>query len=152
MRNRMHDELSARFPDNPEPWFKQAGIFENAKGPTSVAEAVARLGDSATTARILASLPFGFWNGLLTRHYEKLWRSCLHRCFPAARGRRQVVEVVERLRLFRNRLAHHERLMHLDLATRHDDLLNLAMWIDEDCRAWIAAQSRVPELLNDRPR
>lgn len=151
VRNRMHIELTAVFPDDPAPWYEQDGIFQHEKGPLLVEETKDRLGGNATVGRVVASLPFGFWNGLLTRHYEDLWRQCLYKCFAGAKGRKDVVAVMERVRLFRNRIAHHERLFHQDLMAKHDDLIKLAMWADIDCRTWIIAGSRVREVIAARP-
>jgi hypothetical protein len=157
LRNRIHEVMTAAHPDNPDPWFKQEGIFVGEKGPRLVADAEDRLtrdGQDVTTGRIVASVPFGFWNGLFTRVYSTLWAQTLHRCFaqhgPKKRG--QVVEVTDSIKLFRNRLAHHERIIHNDLRARHDDLLKLAMWLDPDARDWIAVQSKVLAVLADRPR
>jgi abortive infection bacteriophage resistance protein len=156
VRNRLHDELARDHPNNPDPWYKQA-IFVGPKGPESVADAerrIAQRGNTVTPARVISSLPFGFWNALFGTSYEKLWRTCLHRCFkPHGPGRRKdVVTLTERIRLFRNCVAHHERLYHQDVRTRHDDLLKLAMWIDPDARDWISSASRVNAVINARPR
>jgi hypothetical protein len=157
LRNRIHDVMTAAYPDNPEPWFKQDNIFVGEKGPRLIAEAVDRLKrDKAdvTTGRIIASVSFGFWNGLFVRSYSNLWAQTLNRCFAehGPRKRERVVEATESIKIFRNRLAHHERIIQYDLRARHDDLVKLAMWIDPEAREWILGQSKVLELLGRRPR
>lgn len=155
LRNRMHEAITAAYPDNPDPWFRQDGIFKNERGPDLIAEAEVRvrsLSQDVTTPRIVAALPFGFWNGLLTRSYEDLWRECLHTAFMGAKGRKQVVSITEQVRLWRNRVAHHERLFHKDMRSQHDHLVKLAMWCGDGCRDWILAQSRVPAMIQQRPK
>lgn len=157
LRNRLHRELSTAFPDNPDPWYRQGGVLHGPKGPDAVTEAERRIvqrGDNVTAGRVIAQLPFGFWNALFGHDYEALWRRSLHHCFkPHGPSRRKDVAAhTERIRLFRNSVAHHERLFHKDLLTRHDDLLKLVMWIDPNARDWIAAKSRVPILVAARPR
>lgn len=155
LRNRIHNVMHDAYPDNPDPWFKQDGIFVGERGPSLIAEAEQRIqrdGNELTIGRIVASVPFGFWNGLFVRSYSQLWAQTLHRCFPHGPGKRErVVEVTERIKLFRNRLAHHERVTHLPLRDRHDDLLKIVMWIDPDARDWILAQSRVLDAIAARP-
>jgi hypothetical protein len=63
---------------------------------------------------VVAALPFGFWSGLLapggSAQYEtKYWQTFLHKAFPQFLGpRSQLYRDVDSLRLFRNRIAHHE--------------------------------------------
>jgi hypothetical protein len=106
-----------------------------------------------TAGRILASLPFGFWNGLFVRSYSTLWAQTLHRCFtPHGPGKRErIIEITDRIKLFRNRIAHHERLIHTDLHAQHKDLLKIVMWISPDARDWVAGQSQVLAVLRTRP-
>jgi hypothetical protein len=156
LRNRIHDVMTSAYPDNPDPWFKQDGIFVGAKGPALIAEAEERLQrakSDVTTGRIIASVSFGFWNALFGRAYTNLWDQTLNRCFAqhGPRRRAEVSNVTERIKIFRNRLAHHERIIQYDLKALHDDLLKLAMWVDPDARNWILGQSKVLELLAARP-
>lgn len=153
-RNRLHQELGATYPNDPAPWYKQ-GVLEP-KGLDRINEAERRIvgaGNEATPGRVIAALPFGFWNALFGHGYEDLWRRCLHRCFRpnGPPHRKQVSTVTERVRLFRNRVAHHERLFHQDLRSRHDDLLKLAMWLDPSARDWILGGSRVLDVMASRP-
>jgi hypothetical protein len=155
LRNRMHDELTKSFPPNPCPWYEQ-NIFSGTAGPDSIMDAerlIVRRGRSVTPGRVVGSMSFGFWNALFGHGYEPLWRASLNRCFKphGPSKRKDVSTVTERMRLFRNRVAHHERLFHQDLRSRHDELLKLAMWIDPDARDWIAGRSSVLLILQNRP-
>ena len=157
LRNRIHNVMTEAFPDNPEPWFKQDGIFAGEKGPRLIAEAEQRIsqdGDEVSVGRVVASVSFGFWNGLFVRSYSTLWAQTLYKCFtPHGPGKRErIIEVTERTKAWRNRIAHHDRLIHRDLRANHDDLLKIAMWIDPEARDWILARSRVPALIAARPR
>ncbi|MFI5933451.1 hypothetical protein [Actinoplanes sp. NPDC051494] len=60
---------------------------------------------------VVAALTFGFWVSLLSRSNEvALWRPALYRVFrPGYRGPRgEMHRRIEHLRLFRNRIMHHE--------------------------------------------
>jgi hypothetical protein len=152
-RQRLHLELSRTY--MPGPWYHEDGLLGE-RGVADVTEAerrIAQRGEDSTPGRVVAALPFGFWNALFGREYENLWRSCLHHCFRphGPKLRKDVVTITERVRLFRNRVAHHERLFHQNLLARHDDLLKLAMWLDPEIRDWVLEESRVREVIDARP-
>ena len=58
----------------------------------------------------------------------------------------------ESLRLFRNRIAHHEPIFGRHLAADHASILLVAGWLEPDVRRWIADHSRVPGTLARRDR
>ncbi len=105
-----------------------------------------------TRGRVVASLSFGFWRALFSGRYEDLWRSHLRKAFPNGNGRRaQVNRLVTPILRFRNRIAHHEAIFSLDLGTRHHQQLELASLIDDDAERYIAALSRVDDLIQEKP-
>ena len=83
--------------------------------------------------------------------YERsLWFPTLRYAFPGLqrRGiRRDAHEAMRSLHLLRNRIAHHEPIHNRPLAKLHDQALTTAGWVCPVTRQWIAARSRVPELL-----
>lgn len=84
-----------------------------------------------TRDQIIAGLSFGFWANLLHSDHEQMWRECLNQAFPGSSGHREdVAAVVEPLRVFRNRLAHHDSLLSINVIFQHDQLLRLAGWVD----------------------
>ncbi len=91
---------------------------------------------------IIADLPLGFWVGLLTKQYEyrqQYWRRCLHACFPLRPRhvqRHELHDRLNRIRRFRNRVAHHERILHRhpDIMIRH--ALQALAWISPEMRNW----------------
>lgn len=72
-----------------------------------------------TLDNIIASLSFGFWTGLLGPKYEtKLWRNCLYHSFknkPKPFVRKNTHCEFNLIRLLRNRIAHHEPILRVDL-------------------------------------
>jgi hypothetical protein len=121
----------------------------------SVNEAIRRLeriGKRPTRDQVIASLSFGFWQALFASAYEDLWRTTLASGFPNGNGRRrQIAGLSGHLLHFRNRIAHHEAIFSGSLGIRHDEILDLAGLIDTDAGFYIAALSRVPPLLLQRP-
>lgn len=66
---------------------------------------------------------------------------------PGKAGRKEFVRKVERLRKFRNRVAHHEPLHHRDLGDDHVSLITMAKFIDSELSQFISSHSRVPDVL-----
>lgn len=109
--------------------------------------------DRDSRDQIIAGLSFGFWTELFGSKHEELWRSALSAALPGTpNGRRKnVTAKLERLRLFRNRLAHHDSLLAQDVLFQLDEMLTLVEWISPDARAWLAGRERVSGLYNERP-
>jgi hypothetical protein len=120
----------------------------------AVAEVRGRLRPQGKETRhqIVAGLSFGFWSGLLGPKYEDLWREALHRAFPNSSGRRnQVAAAVERVRKFRNRLAHHDSMINVDIPFEIRQVLGLASFIDVNAAAWLERCSRAMAVYAQRP-
>ena len=129
-----------------------------------------------STERLIGELSLGTWCLLLDRggyrntganrvrrDYDMLlWRTCLYKAFPNGSGRRQDVhETVRHVLLLRNRVAHHEPIFtgipirgqrtRLTVEAAHASVLKLLGFIDDHVCDWVAAGSRVPEVLDERP-
>jgi hypothetical protein len=102
--------------------------------------------------QIVAGLSFGFWSGLLGPKYEDLWRETIHRAFPNAAGRRkQVAVAVERVRKFRNRLAHHDSMINVDIPFELRQIIELASYIDAAAAVWLEQRSEAMAVYRRRP-
>lgn len=105
-----------------------------------------------TRDQIIAALSFGFWASLLHSDHEQLWRDSLRLAFPHSSGRRKdVAAVVEPLRVFRNRLAHHDSLLSANVLHQRDQLLKVAGWIDSSAAAWLTQNERITKTYSSRP-
>ncbi|WP_218775695.1 hypothetical protein [Rhodococcus sp. 1163] len=103
--------------------------------------------------QIIAGLSFGFWTQLFGPKHEDLWRAALSAALPgtAAGRRKNVMTLLERLRPFRNRLAHHDSLLAQDVLFQLEEMLTLTEWISPSARAWLVQRERVTNLYRDRP-
>ncbi len=100
---------------------------------------------------VVAELKFAFWVGLISRGYDQtLWRSCLHSCFQNMDNKRRSIVHgrLNAIRRFRNRVAHHEPIFHLDCGLRYTELQEAISWMCEDTSNWSNHHSRVTEILN----
>lgn len=80
----------------------------------------------APLGAIVADLAAGFWVSLLGKSYDVpfSWPTNLRRVFPhdKALDRRNAWAICDELLDLRNRIAHHEPILHLPLEQRHRDL------------------------------
>ncbi len=105
-----------------------------------------------TRDQIVAGLTFGFWSGWLGAKHEELWRQTLHHAFPHGSGLRKDVSVlVEQIRKFRNRVAHHDSLLHVDVAFEMDAVFRLAHLISTDAATWMQSVDRTQQIGSTKP-
>ena len=98
--------------------------------------------------RIVAALSLGFWVALLAKRYEEdLWRPVLHQCFDPRQDRRRLHDQLNRLRRLRNRIVHHEPILHLDLRAHHESILWMLSLLSPETKIWVEHHSQVLEAL-----
>ena len=110
-------------------------------------------GVAARPEKVVAELTLGFWRYLSIKRQESaLWIPYLRHAFPAGTDRaRDVDGPVGRIHDLRNRVAHHEPLLNVNLARRHSDIIDLADLISPDLGSFVARTSTLPEVLARRP-
>ena len=103
--------------------------------------------------RIIAELNFGFWVALFQNNYHSaLWVKGLDKCFPNYDGtRKKIHEILENLRILRNRIAHHEPIFQLNLDEQFINLTNLVSLMNSNMAGLIDRNSQVPFLLSNCP-
>ncbi|MBN9040506.1 MAG: hypothetical protein J0H38_04420 [Rhizobiales bacterium] len=83
-----------------------------------------------TEGKVIAELTLYFWKRLYGHEYEQtLWRTALKRTFPNKKiGRADVAQKLEDIYQSRNRLAHHEPVLH----KRFEDTLSAIKFVIEN--------------------
>lgn len=100
------------------------------------------------SGRIVAALSLGFWVALFAKRYEEdLWRPVLHRCFNPRQDRRSLHDRLNRIRRLRNRIVHHEPILHRDLRADHDLILWTLNLLSPEMKTWVEHHSRVLDVL-----
>jgi len=155
MRNAMDRELRRQFREDHAgiPWFMRP-----MEGGANIDDAVnatrirLRGLQRETRDQIVAGLSFGFWTGLLGPKYDEVWKSSLHLAFPRSSGKRgTVASAVTGVRIFRNRLAHHDSLLRIDIPFEIERVLQIAEWIDADAAIWLRQLSNAMSVYAERP-
>lgn len=134
------------------PWFLLPPFY------TAQAEAIDKVRErlrsekKETRDQIVAGLSFGFWSGWAGKKHEELWRETLHKAFPGAKLRKEVTVLAEQIRKFRNRVAHHDSLLAVDVGFEMQAVFRLAEMINQDAAHWMREVDRTREVGLRRPK
>jgi predicted nucleotidyltransferase len=99
-----------------------------------------KLRKTETASRVISELQFGFWTSLFEAHYEQksiFLPSGIKAVFPhlakSLHKRKERKSDLESIRLLRNRIFHHERIVHLkDLNEQYERALQVIAWISPE--------------------
>lgn len=108
-----------------------------------------------TENHVVAGLSFGFWVRLMTSSYDKqLWANGVVNSFPnvaKAEGRPEIHARLERLRKFRNDVAHHVAIFDKNPNTQFQNSLHLINLVCSETH-WLTTElARVNQIINSRP-
>ncbi|MGK8506362.1 hypothetical protein [Nocardia asiatica] len=110
-------------------------------------------GRMAPSGKVIAELSFGFWRYLTSSGHEStLWVPILHHAFPTGTDRaRDVDKPIDKLHDLRNRIAHHEPLLGVDLQARIADVIGLATMLNSDLGIYIDRTTLIRRIAASRP-
>ncbi|WP_257161624.1 hypothetical protein [Corynebacterium cystitidis] len=134
------------------PWFLLPPYYTSqAENIETVRSRLRPLGRE-TRDQIVAGLSFGFWSGWFGSKHDELWRQTLHRAFPHSSGnRKEISALVEQIRKFRNRVAHHDSLLKVDIGFEMEAVFRLASLINKDASEWMKKTDRTRAVVAKRP-
>ena len=156
LRNSVHTRMSRLY--GPQ-WFMNPDIIQDEKQRGNIASALQKLGPGATPSRVVAEVTFGFWTGMFDRKNNALWGRSLRPIFEAdvPLQRKTVSRPLFDIRSLRNRIAHHESIIQLDLPLLHLELCQLLGWLSNDALDWsqrrcrfALVHPRVPIIIGDK--
>lgn len=146
LRNRIHHVLGEA---SGEGWYDLPAYQANARQPEMLARARQELRDAhkvESPGAVVAALTFGFWTSLIGKEYENTWQQVLHRIArrPDGRGlrRKDLTRPLGPIRQLRNRVAHHEPILHWDLPKHHAAMIELIGWLSPVAADWCRAHAR----------
>lgn len=138
LRNAMHQALSLGLAR--EDWYDSV-VWQVAQGEQieNAKDNLHKKAKPITPGAMVAELTFGFWVGLTGPKYSVgLWERHLYKAFPNAKlGRKQLNKRLERIRLLRNRVAHHEPILSRDLESDVERILETLGWVCRDTERWV---------------
>jgi Abi-like protein len=150
LRNRIHDVASTLPIGDPSlAWFDRPEFQLRPRQPEQLNKArreLSRHNKKASPNYMIAALTFGYWTTFLGPDYENLWQKGLHKIARNhnSKGlrRKELSEPLFKLRYLRNRIAHHEPIIHWDLDAHHHDLMTLVSYLSPHAALWLQANSR----------
>lgn len=154
LRNRIHTTVSVRKGDE---WYGNgAGILllsHQSKQVTQATEELVRAGKTVTAGGVVAGLTFSFWTSMFNKEYEALWQQTLHRIAdpsaPKGLKRKSFSGRLTRIRMLRNRIAHHEPIIAWNLRRHHEEILELIEWLSPPAANWCRENDRFPRVYRD---
>lgn len=112
-------------------------------------------GRNMTVDHLISGLSFGFWLNLMTKKYEGVfWPNAFPICFPRkppAVTRQEIYDRADRLRILRNRLAHHKPIFDRSPSAEFQNILTLVSWVCDETHWFIKTISNVAQTVNARP-
>lgn len=158
LRNSIHDACTEVF--GSEFWFDDPTLISDTTTLRIIANAKAALTRAHKPiegGRVVAGLHFGFWRQLFFNKYEiTLWRKIIKAVFPyappAAQQRTVVGPMVHRAKELRNRVFHHEPVLHwADLREQHQELHTVIRWVSPPLATVANTSDRFPEVYGRDP-
>jgi hypothetical protein len=109
-----------------------------------------------TNDHIVSGLSFGFWVHMFTTNYDSvLWPRRFNLCFPNKPGnisRADCHAKAERIRVMRNRVAHHKPVFDKRAVAEYNQALEMVSWICTETAWFVKTTARVNQVINQRPR
>lgn len=123
---------------------------------SAIAKESRQHGVSMTAHHVVSALTFGFWEHIATKRFDRyLWARGIQPVFPnAPKGATSddLHGLIESVRRWRNRIAHHRAIFDKGPMRKHQDALDLIKWACSDTSTWVASISQVPKAIALRPR
>jgi len=151
LRNSIHRTLGVA---HQSMWFASVGLTDpQADMVLEATDSIRRKNRTMTPGAIVGELNLGFWTSLISTKYEKtLWVPHLHRIFINAvkikidagknvskvkMDRSEIYLRLESIRMLRNKIAHHELILNLDLEKLYRDTIESLNWICPTSANWV---------------
>lgn len=104
---------------------------------------------------VVAELTFDFWSNLFRREYHEFWRPRATRAFPGLKhgeGRHEIQALVKKINGLRNRVAHHEPILHLNVPDLQSKIIRLVSLRCGKTAEWMRHHSTVGAVMRTKPR
>ncbi len=132
LRNTINRQLTSL---HGEMWFLSEALGLGVIEKQQIQKAIENLkknNKTTTNDNLIATLSFGFWVNLFNSPYENLWRVSLRKGFSgcsAALRRKELRSKLHPILKLRNRIAHYEPIIQLNLKQMNLDIDDIIGWI-----------------------
>jgi CBS domain-containing protein len=155
LRNAVDEILVQRFGQN---WHQDTAFRDQTLTPEGLAtldKAIRRAGQQAPRGQIVATLTFDFWSNLFRPEYGALWRTSVNIAFPNLQHgetRQEIQNLVKPINAFRNRVAHHEPVLDLNVTDVLAKIVRLTELRCQETAAWLRHHCTLNTVVRSRPR
>jgi len=112
-----------------------------------------------TIGKVVCDLKFVFWERILTQRFDhSIWQNQFFASFPGAPqnngfsiARQTYHTDINHVRLFRNRIAHHEPIFARNLQEDLDKILRLIEWRNPTASNWLSGIETVSNMIAQQP-
>lgn len=104
---------------------------------------------------VVAELTFDFWSNLFRREYHEFWRPRATRAFPGLKhgeGRHEIQALVREINGLRNRVAHHEPILHSNVPDLQSKIIRLVSLRCNKTAEWMRHHSTVGAVMRTKPK
>lgn len=135
LRNAINAALAKKYGPN---WLESGKITLGPVEQNQIAKArqtLGKLSDQINENDIVAALSFGFWVNLFNSPYENIWRTCLRQMFVNCNhglSRKEFRKMLHPLLTLRNRIAHYEPIIFMNLAEHEKVIDTIVQWLSDD--------------------
>lgn len=157
IRNAIDEALTAAYGVS-WPWNNGFYLSLPTEGRTNLLKARNKP-SSTSTGKVIAELSFGFWENMFTTAFDPmLWTPYLATVLPnlpagmtVPQGRGHVRNKMKKMRDLRNRIAHHEPLLNLNVPNLINEMKDLISLRCHDTAAWMVQTNNLAPLLAAKP-
>ena len=138
LRNAIHYTMCQLYGDA---WYDRIELRDIGKQQLAAAKKnISNARRPIVPCRVVAELPFGFWTSMFEDHYERNTqflpggiRNVLPKMPKPLHKRKFIKDRLNKIRYLRNRVFHHERIVHWkDLQEQHSRLIETIGWISPE--------------------
>lgn len=126
-----------------------------AEGLATLDKAIRRAGQQPPRSQVVATLTFDFWSNLFRSEYGDLWRTTVNIAFPNLQHgetRQEIQNLVRPINVFRNRVAHHEPILDLNVTDVLAKIMRLTGLRCRETEAWLKHHCTLNTVVRSRPR
>ncbi|MER8395176.1 Abi family protein [Mesorhizobium sp. M1340] len=155
LRNAVDEILVSKFQQN---WHQDAAFRDHTLTPEglwTLDKAIQRAGQNASRDQIVATLTFDFWSNLFRSEYGPLWRTTVNLAFPHLQhgeSRQDIQNLVRPINTFRNRVAHHEPILDMNITDIYAKIIRLTELRCKETAKWMRHHSTLSAVVRTRPR
>jgi len=153
LRNAIDDVISSIYGVS---WHNDASFLGmlSIESNNSLQKAIRRSPLNAPKDDIVSQLTLDFWSNLFRAEYDRpLWQANMKRLLPNISVTRKFLQkLVVQINKIRNRIAHHEPILDLNVSKIHQDIVDVVSYRSQDTANWLSAHSTVDIITRTRPR